>query len=102
MKTFIMAKGDRRNSLYALLKHHNKTAYDLSNCTVSFHMKNADKEVTGTATIISASDGSVRYDWGETDTITAGVFEAEFIVTDQLGKVESFPADGNFTVTIRE
>jgi len=72
---------------------------------VMFHMKDdasGDVLVDGTAVVVSGTLGTVRYDWLAVDTALAGCFPAEFEVTFENGRVETFPNDDNLTIIITE
>ncbi len=65
-------------------------AFDLSSSTVRFKMRRANSStltVDQPAVIVSAPAGTVRYDWGATDTLVAGDYLAWWEVTT-AGKVQ--------------
>lgn len=52
------------------------------------------------AIVVDATNGIVQYDWSATDTATAGTYAAEFEVTYNDGKVETFPNDSYTEIVI--
>lgn len=74
---------------------------DLTGHTVTFNFRPQRKGGqlrTGTAVIVNAPLGLVRYDWAAGDTDIAGVWDGEFIATKTSdGKERTFPS-GNATV----
>jgi hypothetical protein len=52
------------------------------------------------ADITDAANGEVSYAWLSGDTATAGIYRAEFEVTDTAGKVETYPTEGYIDVEI--
>lgn len=100
---FRIKQGDTSPSLqYALTP----TSVDLTGATVVFSMRpalagSAVKVNRQAATIVTATGTpTVRYDWAEGDTDTAGVFYGEFEVTYSDDTVETFPNDGFILVSI--
>lgn len=75
---------------------------NLSNSTVAFSMgKNGIRKINAAAcTILSASNGTVRYDWSSSDVDTAGLFQGQFIVTT-AGKTQAIPDEGYLYVNIQ-
>ena len=87
-EVFYIKKGDRAPSVEATLRRADRTAIDLTNATsVNFQMG----ELDNAAIIVSAEDGQVRYDWGSTETDTAGVFNAEFKILWNDGRQQTVP-----------
>jgi hypothetical protein len=54
------------------------------------------------ATVVSATDGTVEYEWGATDTDTAGLYLAEFEVTFAGGIKRTFPGEDYLYVLVKE
>lgn len=74
--------------------------------TAFFNMRAASggavKISRGTALVTNAAGGEVTYSWISADTDTVGSYEAELEVQWNDGKVETFPNDGYWTVTIAD
>ena len=90
-QTIYMKKGDRLPSLYYWLEGPEPlTAPD----SVSFKFEPAagGSVTSGAATVLGVVGGrvQVRYDWGASDTTTAGTFRCEFVAV-YSGKDMTFP-----------
>lgn len=97
-------RNDREPPVAATLKADG-AAYDLTSCTVKFIMRNKATgvvTVNASATILGALAGTVRYDWGASDTATAGAYDAEFEVTKPGGNKLTFPNGRHLEVMILE
>lgn len=95
----------RAPSAEAILDYPDGTVQALAGATVRFVMRNAATgvvKVDAAATVVDADAGSVRYDWGATDTDTAGTYEQEWVVTLAGGLVAHFPSRGYNTVVVAE
>ena len=104
MATFYIKKGDRLPSLAATLKDSDGLAINLTGATVQFRMKKrgaSAAKFTSSAAVVSPSAGTVRYDWGSTDTNEAGVFDGEFVCTF-AGSLQTVPSNGYVTVEVQE
>lgn len=82
MGPFVIKKGDRAPGIEAAF------GASLTGWTVAFSMAPvtagggaALKISAAAAVVVDAGSGSVRYDWGATDTNTAGAFVGEFVAT---------------------
>lgn len=72
----------------------NGVAEDLTGATVAFRMRPADAStlvVGKNATVVSAADGTVRYDWQAGDTDTAGDYMAWWHVTLAASEPQDTP-----------
>ena len=91
-------QNDNSPGVSATLKDADGAAINLSGCTVVFNMRlkktGAIKVDEGTVTIVSATDGTVRYDWQTGDTATAGEYYIEWQITDGSGNVQTVPTNG--------
>jgi Rib/alpha/Esp surface antigen-like repeat protein len=103
MAAFIIKKGDRRPSYSVTLTNSSGTAYDITGATgVTFRFKSGTSAtISGAGVIVSASAGTVRYDWGASDTQTAGQYSTEVVVTYNDGTLQTFPSDGFGLVEIQ-
>ena len=54
------------------------------------------------ASIYDYDAGQVSYAWSASDTATAGLYEAEFEVTNTDGTIETFPNNGYNTVEVTD
>jgi len=66
-------------------------AFDLTGSTVSFRMraaKSSTLKVDAAATIVTATEGKVRYDWGAADVDTAGEFYSWWRITLPSAKIQ--------------
>lgn len=102
MADFSLKKGDRLPSIQATLTDATGIKDLTAASGVSFAMKlqvTPFTVVTGTGVIVDAPGGIVRYDWGASDTTTAGKYNGEWVVTIG-GKQQTFPNDGFFVIEI--
>lgn len=82
----------------------NGESKDLSNASnVQFEMvhTNADVTVSGSADIVSASDGTVAYHWVDGDTSEPGLYLVEWTVEYDDGSEQGFPNDSPDLLFIR-
>ena len=101
---FKIKRNDTAPSLNVTLAQ-NGVVVGLTDAAISFHMRDdasGEALVNGTAVVVDAILGAVRYDWLAADTALAGCFPAEFEVTFENGRVETFPNDDNMTIIITE
>lgn len=104
---FYIKKGDRLPSIESVLLDAKGAVVNLTDCTVKFLMsaRNADgspgaNKVNAAATVVTATEGRVRYDWAAVDTDTAGEFICEWQVTNAAAKAQTYPNPGHQRVTI--
>lgn len=101
--TFYVKQNDTSPSMLATLQDAEGNVINLNGATVRFHMRPISSQtvtVDEAATIVTALDGLVRYDWKAADTATIGSYQAEFEVTYADTTVETFPNDGYIRVEI--
>lgn len=105
MANFQLKRGDNVPPLRRTLLADSEDPVDLTNASVSFHMrqKGADSTaVDAAATVVDPSGGVVEYRWQDGDTDEAGLFIAEFEVSYADGAVETFPNASNIHIRINE
>ena len=98
-----IAVGDTQTPVGARLKQLGESGVyedvNLANKTVTFKMVAEDGTIvvdwtpTG-VTVVTESEGKVKYDFTAADVDTAGTFYAWFRVTDVNGETDTFPAGG--------
>jgi len=101
--TFYIKRNDTSPAMLATLQDANGDAVDITAASVRFHLRPINSQtvtVDEAATIVTAPDGLVRYDWQAADTATIGSYQAEFEVTYADTTVETFPNDGYIRVEI--
>lgn len=86
---FTIKKNDTRYAMKAILKSMSGLPVNLSKCTVKFIMAEKEREPF----IHDAINGEVWVIFQPEDTDKIGYFNAEFKVTYEDGKVETFPND---------
>lgn len=102
---FFLASTDQLPSITAQLLKPDKTPMDLTGCTIVFRMQIDDAStptISGAGAIVgNPTQGNVQYDWAPSDTLAAGTYNAEWVVTVPGGKLISFPNDRYMTIEIR-
>lgn len=101
---FAIKRGDEAPALRATLKQGGDP-FDLSTIGgVTFHMRRKGRTnlaVSGSATVVTASDGVVEYRWSAGDTdVTPGTYEAEFEVELSNGDLTTFPGEDYLLVEV--
>jgi hypothetical protein len=98
-------KGDREPSISATLKAAN-APINLTGATVKFIMRSRVDgtivKVNAAAVVVSAVAGTVRYDWGATDTDTPGLYDGEFEITKSGGNKITCPNARHLDVLVFE
>lgn len=105
MSAFIIKQGDTSPSIaYTLYHPDGETKVNVTGATVKFILATeatlGTPKVKADAAIVDAVNGEVRYDWSDGDTDAHGEFVAEWEVTFQSGKVETYPNRGFIPVFI--
>jgi hypothetical protein len=95
-------RGDTRNAIKAILKDSSGNPVNLENCHVKFHMAplNRPAVISRAAHIENAAAGEVWVVWAPGETDVAGIYRAEFEVTYDDGRRETFPNDGYISIQI--
>jgi len=104
MAVVYVKKGDRYPLLAAILQLEDGTAIDLTSGSVKFRMSNQHGQnlVNTSAVVVSASAGTVRYDWAAGDTDVAGKFRGEFEATLASGRIVTVPNDSYIDIRIQD
>lgn len=92
--SFTIRKGDREPSYSCTLFSANRPI-DLTGITVRFKMTlrgAVTPKVDAVAVLVDEVSGKVRHDWGETDTDTAGNYDARWELTYPSGNKRTIPA----------
>lgn len=93
MPDFTMKAFDRRPSIQATLSAGGDPVDLSAALSVKFIMVNGTGTVVvnSPATIATADQGIVRYDWAAGDTATPGLYTAEWEVTWSVGVKQTYP-----------
>lgn len=99
---FNIKRNDRAPSITCRL---GSGALNLTGTTVKFIMRDASSpsatpKVNAAATIVSATEGIVRYSWASGDTNTAGLYLAEWEVTFAGDVKGTYPRTGHLYVNV--
>ena len=99
--TFQMKPGDRKFALQYKLSDYVLSGAMLVGASVVFQMKNrAGAVVINSAGVVLDDDGIVAYNWGATDTLVEGFYDAEFKITFADTLVQHYPSCGFISVRI--
>ena len=102
---FYIKQNDTAPILLVTLKDGDGAVVDLTAATAVFKMRAVGQTTVKTsaaAIIHSADGGQVRYEWAAADTDTIGSFEAEFQITFNDGKIETFPNADFIRITVTD
>lgn len=104
MGTFYIKQNDTQPALRAQLKDGDDVPIVLTGATIRFHMRTMGGSVVtdAAATIVTAANGIVQYNWQAADTATVGTYQAEFEVTYSDTTVETFPNSAYIRVEITD
>jgi hypothetical protein len=101
---FTIKQNDRLPAFDIVVMTGLKEVVDLTDfSTPTFHMWNKRTRATvvdAAAAIVSAAGGLVRYSWGASDTVTPGLYEAEFGLLYTGALPMTIPNDGYYLVLI--
>ena len=102
--TWYVKKDDTRPHLDVILTDDQLRPLDVSNSAVTFTMRDASSgDVTVDAArclFLNPSEGAVRHRWTAAQTSMSGLYEGEFRVEDDSGRVQTFPSDGFISIII--
>lgn len=99
---FHIGRNDTAPPITATLRDGNGVVVDLTGATVRFHMRDSSGtvKVNALATVVTPSQGAVRYNWTAPDTDQGGFFDAEWQVTFADSTRRTFPNPGKTRVII--
>lgn len=100
---FFIKQNDTSPSLKAFIQDADGNSVNLTGAAVRLHINETGggpNIIDELMTVNDANGGEVQYDWVAADTVNAGTFSAEIEITFSDGKIETFPNDGYFTITI--
>lgn len=101
---FVIKQGDREPYIETTLRDQHGNPINLGGGrTVRFRMwpyGYGDVVVDAPADIIAQAGGRARYAWQEGDTDSPGLFEAEWLVTNLDGSVETYPNGGHNVIQV--
>jgi hypothetical protein len=102
---FFLKAGDTAPRLTATLTDADGNPIDLDGSDVAFHLlepRGGPTVLDAPALIPSPDDGTVAYEWADSDTDESGRYRAEFRVTYPDDTVDTFPNVGYHTLLISE
>jgi hypothetical protein len=99
---FSIKQNDTSPSLQATLKDAALTPINLTGANVRLHMKSVDGtlKIDQPMSVVTPLQGIIQYDWQAGDTDTVGTYYVEFEVTYSDASVETFPNNGNKTISV--
>lgn len=99
---FSIKQNDTSPSLQATLRDAALDPINLTGAAVRLHMKSVDGtlKVDRPMTVVTPTQGVIQYNWQTGDTDTVGTYYVEFEVTYPGDSVETFPNNGNKTVSV--
>ena len=103
MTIFRIKKDDTLPYLAIQIKDSAGAAYNLTNCSVEFHMSSTiggATKVNAAAVVTLAASGHVEYRWAVGDTDTVGLYYGEFQVTTPGGAIFTVPVKNNLTIDV--
>lgn len=104
-RDFFLKRGDTLPAISGALKNADGSVVDLTGATVVLKIRRADltaAAVSRTATVVSASAGTVSYAWVAGDVATPGDYLLEWVVTFPSTKVATYPGDGYLMLHVLE
>jgi hypothetical protein len=102
---FTIKQGDVLPVLNDTLTYSDGSAVTLTGATVKFIMRSLTATlptVNTTATIVSATAGTVKYAFSATDTATAGRYQGIWQVTFSSGQQMTFPTVGSLDISVEQ
>ena len=102
---FFIKQGDTLPVLTDTLTYSNGTAVNLAGASVTFVMRAMTANATttnATATVTNAATGAISYTFTATDTATAGMYMANWLVTFGGGALMTFPTDGYIEINVEQ
>ena len=103
---YFVSRNDTAPAVVDTLQDYLGVAVNLTGATVRFHMTDrygatkVNALATGPSGGALDTTGQVQYQWVAADTDTAGEYLAEWQVTFQNGKVETWPDNDHATVFV--
>jgi hypothetical protein len=102
---YMVKAGDTGPYLTDTLTYSDQSAVDLTGATVTIAIRSLSSPlpvtVTGTVSVVSATDGAIQYAPSAADTATPGNYMASWVVVFPGGQRMSFPTDGYLWLEIQ-
>ena len=102
---FVIRQGDTAPTLTYTCTDISGNALNLTGATVQFVMRtitSSTPSIQASATIVSATAGTVSFTFTAAQTATAGQFMGTFVVTYSGGGIQTAPADGYLSINIED